>query len=623
MKSTGKILVWLWVVGLAGAEVEAQREVQNGSWTQWRGPGRSNLSGETGLLQEWPTGGPPLLWTVSGLGEGIASVSVAGGRLYTVGYRDDGEFLWALDAKSGQKLWARRAGPVVKENSLMRWLSQRTSTLDEDRLYTITARGELFCLRTSDGEEVWRKSYPNDFLSPRPAWGFCDYPLVDGEKLICCPAGPGATIVALKKQTGQILWQTAVPDANAAGYAATIVTDATGIRQYVLFLSKGLVGVAADDGRILWRYHGTAARIASSYTPIARGDFVFSANGYGGGMALLELSRSGEEIVAKEHYHHSFPFDPFQDSTVRVGEYIYAFRSPGSPVCIEMKTGNLAWGPVATNTKGKAALTFADRHLYIRRASGLMVLVEATPEAYREKGSFQIPEPEEAMGVTFPVVANRRLYLRDNSRLLCYNIAKGALAEPRANPQRTILALTEAERGTNAASSQTLPKGRDRVPDAVFVATPQDIVEKMLELAEVKQGDVVYDLGSGDGRIVITAARKYGCKAIGYEIDPALVTLSRKRVVESQVGALVRIEQTDLFTNDLSAADVIAVYLPPELLERLRPQFAKLKPGSRIVSHQFAIPNARPDQTLSAGSNEDGELHRLYLWRTPLTRSRR
>jgi hypothetical protein len=131
----------------------------------------------------------------------------------------------------------------------------------------------------------------------------------------------------------------------------------------------------------------------------------------------------------------------------------------------------------------------------------------------------------------------------------------------------------------------------NRAPDAVFIPTPQDVVERMLQVAGVKKNEVVVDLGSGDGRIVITAAKRYGCQAIGYE---------------------------DMFTLDLSGVELVTVFLYPRLLERLIPQFEKLKPGSRIVSHQFEMPGIKPDQIITTDSKEDGDKHRLFLWTTPL-----
>jgi len=159
---------------------------------------------------------------------------------------------------------------------------------------------------------------------------------------------------------------------------------------------------------------------------------------------------------------------------------------------------------------------------------------------------------------------------------------------------------------------------KTREPDVVFVPTPQDVVEKMLELVNVQSDDLLYDLGCGDGRIVVTAAKKYGCKAIGYDIDPERIKESLENVADNQVEDLVTIEQKDIFTLDLSQANVVTLYLLPSLNVKLIPQLEKLKPGSRIVSHDFAMKGVKPDKVLTLISNEDQAEHKVYLWTTPL-----
>ena len=164
--------------------------------------------------------------------------------------------------------------------------------------------------------------------------------------------------------------------------------------------------------------------------------------------------------------------------------------------------------------------------------------------------------------------------------------------------------------------------GRQKGPpahfDAIFVPTPQDVVEKMLELAKVKKTDLVYDLGCGDGRIVVTAAKKFGSKAVGFDLDPRCVELARASVQKENVGALVRIEQKDVFTLDLSQADVVTLYLGERLNAKLLPQLQKLKPGARIVSHHFHIEGRPPSRVCTSMSGEDGIEHTLYLWTAPL-----
>jgi predicted RNA methylase len=155
-------------------------------------------------------------------------------------------------------------------------------------------------------------------------------------------------------------------------------------------------------------------------------------------------------------------------------------------------------------------------------------------------------------------------------------------------------------------------------PDVIFVPTPQDVVDKMLELAKVKKGDLIYDLGCGDGRIVVTAAKKYGCRAIGYDIDPQRVEESLENVEQNNVGHLVRIEQKDIFTLDLSRANVVTFYLLAEMNVELIPQLERLRPGSRIVSHDFDMEGVKPDEVVQLVSEEDGREHEIYLWTSPL-----
>lgn len=160
-----------------------------------------------------------------------------------------------------------------------------------------------------------------------------------------------------------------------------------------------------------------------------------------------------------------------------------------------------------------------------------------------------------------------------------------------------------------------------RTPDILFVPTPPEVVDKMLELAGVGSDDLVYDLGCGDGRIVVTAAKRYGCRGVGYDIDPERVIESLENVRKNEVQNLVRIEQKDVFTLDLSKASVITLYLLSSLNVRLIPQLEKLRPGTRIVSHDFDMQGiVTPDQTVVVES-EGGVEHTVYLWTAPLKRN--
>ena len=171
---------------------------------------------------------------------------------------------------------------------------------------------------------------------------------------------------------------------------------------------------------------------------------------------------------------------------------------------------------------------------------------------------------------------------------------------------------------TPGATGKAADGGSPAVLFVEFVATPQDVVERMLEVAGVTKDDVVCDLGCGDGRIVVTAARRYGCRAVGYDLDPLRIQEARKNAAEHGVAHLVTIEQKDVLKADLRDASVVTLYLGPELNARLIPALQKLRPGSRIVSHQFAIGDLPPAKTVEMTSRDDGRKHTIYLWTGPL-----
>jgi outer membrane protein assembly factor BamB len=399
----------------------------SGHWVQWRGPDRSNVSVETGLLQTWPKEGPPLAWKAQGLGDGVASVAVAGGRVYTLGYRDDNEYVITLEEHTGKKLWDAKLGPSVKENPVMRWLTQRTPTVDEDRLYAVTARGDLICLQSADGKELWRKNYVQDFEGKKGVWGYCDYPLVDGDRLICAPGGAKATLVALNKKAGDVIWKCAIPSGDAAGYAATTVSD-FGVRHYINFLGGGVVGVAAKDGKLLWRYDKAANTLANIYTPFAGGDFVFCASGYGSGIALLKLARDGDGLQVREQYFSKRSLPPWYSNAIYREGHVYLGMTEWLE-CVALETGETVWKERGS-IGGPSNSVWADGRFYLRYSQGQVLLVEATPKGYAEKGRLQIPGAVEKRGSVAPVVAGGRLYLRDDDLLFCYDVLEGAPNRP-------------------------------------------------------------------------------------------------------------------------------------------------------------------------------------------------
>jgi outer membrane protein assembly factor BamB len=585
-----------------------------GHWPQWRGPNRDNVSTETGLLQEWPEEGPPLVWRVEGLGEGISPVSVTGGRLFTISRQDETEYVVALDEQTGRSLWSAYLGRTIQQHQLMQWLTQRTPTVDEDRLYAVSGLGDLACLRVSDGRELWRIRYEEDLEGRRGPYGFGDRPTVDGEMLIVTPGGAKAPVIALDKRSGEVRWKCIISELERLAYGTGLVAEIHGVRQYVTLLLNTVVGIAVDDGRLRWRHEIAASGPQfSTLTPFVRDDHVLVPAGYGQRVLLLKVVSHGDTFEASEVYAVRAFLDRFQDNTFLAGDHLYVFGNIAG--CYHWKTGEAVWQKRIGN---RAAATYADGRVYVRDVEGLVTLFEADPEDLAVRGKFTIPEAARSSGATFPVVAGGRLYLRDNDRLFCYEVR--AEAANRSQTAARTIVLSKPDLVEPSARDRRTPRtGVDRAPDAVFVPTPHDVVAAMLKLAGVEKQDVVYDLGSGDGRIVIAAAKQYGARAVGVEIDPELVKLSKQQVQENKLADLVTIRHEDMFLVDLSEADVVAAFLYPRLLERLKPQFAKLKPGSRIVSHQFAMPGAKPDQVITMVSEETGQTHTLSLWTIPLT----
>jgi len=387
-------------------------------WPQWRGPERTGISKETGLLKSWPADGPALVWKATGLGGGYATPSVAGGRIFGSGYRGSDEFVWALDEKTGKEAWSVRTGGAEKGVGYPEG-PRTTPTIDGELLYTLSAGGRFTCLESVTGKQRWQKDFKSEFGGRMMSdWGFSESPLVDGEKVVCTPGGTKGTVVALNKKSGEVIWQCA-DFTDRAAYSSPIVAEIGGVRQYIVLTDKRVGGVAARDGKLLWQA-SRPGRTAVIPTPIYHDNHVFVTSGYGVGCNLFKITANSGAFKAEEVYANTDMVN-HHGGVIRLGEHLYGHSDSKGWVCMEFKTGKVVW---SNRGVGKGAVSFADGMLYCRSEGrpGTVALVEATPDGYKEVGRFNQPDRSTKNSWPHPVIANGKLLLRDQDILLCYDV---------------------------------------------------------------------------------------------------------------------------------------------------------------------------------------------------------
>jgi outer membrane protein assembly factor BamB len=395
------------------AAAVASAAADGSDWPQWRGPNRDAVSAETGLLKQWPAGGPPTVWTASGLGKGYGSVAVRGDQVFVQGTEGSSSVVLCLQRVDGRRVWSRALGRSLDQDK--GGGPRGTPTVDGDTLFALSEAGDLACLRTSDGGVVWARNILADFGGRNPTWLISESPLVEGPHVIVSPGGRGAGMVALDKKTGKTVWA-AKELSDTAGYSSAVAADVQGVRTLITLTAEAAVGVRAGDGRLMFRYTKAANDTANITTPVLVGSRVFVTSAYNTGGALLQLSAVNGEVKADEVYftrdlmnHHG--------GVVHVNGYLYGF-SNAILTCLEAATGKVLW---RDRSVGKGSLTYADGRLYVLGESDTVGLVEASPAAYVERGRFQIAD-QGWPSWAHPVVSGGRLYLRNQGVLTVYDV---------------------------------------------------------------------------------------------------------------------------------------------------------------------------------------------------------
>ena len=409
-----RILIITFLIALLSGSVVLTGNGFAADWSQWFGPNRDGVSSETGLLKKWSDSGPVVLWRTP-LGEGFSSIAIARGAVYTMFAEGKDEYAVCLDAATGQERWRVKTGSNFSD-----WQGgngpRSTPIIDKERAFFLGANGQLYAIDVEDGEIVWSHHFQTEFISDPPHWGFSTSPLLEGELLVVEVGGSsGKSFIAFDKTTGRVAWTS---QDDAPSYASPIAITVSDIRQIVFFPVSGLVGVAAKDGRLLWRHPWQTGPDVNAATPVFLApDRLFISSGYGKGAAVIQLIFQNGQFAVKKVWRNRSMKNHFATSIHRKG-YLYGFDN-AILKCIAAETGQEQWRKRGFQ---KGSLIFADGYLIVLGEQGKLALVEAIPEAYIEKASAQVLSPR---CWTPPTLANGRLYLRNHTEMVCLDLRSG------------------------------------------------------------------------------------------------------------------------------------------------------------------------------------------------------
>jgi outer membrane protein assembly factor BamB len=379
---------------------------EEAAWPRWRGPRGDGISQETNWSAASLAGGPKVLWRAS-VGAGYSAVSVAGGRLYTLGSRDEKDVVSCLDAGTGKMQWehsyACDAGDYAGPRA--------TPALDGGSVYTFSRAGHVFCLDTADGKVKWSRDLAAEMKAMPPQWGFSGSPVIEGDMLLL---NAGKSGVALDKATGKTLWAS---EPAAAGYASPTAFETKGGKGVALFGAKALYGVDAKSGRKLWEFPWETSYDVNAADPVVSGSRIFISSGYGRGCALLDVA-SGQPTVVWQNKAMRNHFG----SCLLIEGCLYGIdgnAGRGVLRCLAFATGTEKWN----KDVGFGSVTAAGGKLIVLNEKGEVIVAEASPVAYRETARCaSLGSPK---FWTVPVLCGGRLYCRnDKGALVCLDLSR-------------------------------------------------------------------------------------------------------------------------------------------------------------------------------------------------------
>lgn len=391
----------------AGAMALAQATQGGADWPRFRGPNNDGISPETGINRDWAARPPQVLWQVPLTDGGYAGPSVANGLVFIIDHEGSQSIVRALRLTDGTEVWRFAYEDGDRPNY---GFARATPTVDGPRVYTMSRFGKLHCLEAATGRLIWMRDVVRDFNGQLPRWEIAVSPLVDGDRLIVQPGGPGAAVVALNKMTGETIWQGGGD--GRPGYASPFVATIGGKRQYVTTDANGALGVDPDNGRRLWHFPWPTRHGVNAATPLVIGDSVFIASGYGQGAALADI-RGGEAV---ERWRSPALQAHFNSPVYHRG-HIYGTGDPGVLTCLDPRTGRALWSAPGFEKGGMVLVD--DLIIALAGSTGDLVLVRATPERYEELGRIR---PLGGQSWTAPIVAQGRIIVRNRTTLACLSL---------------------------------------------------------------------------------------------------------------------------------------------------------------------------------------------------------
>jgi outer membrane protein assembly factor BamB len=378
-------------------------------WTAFRGPNADGISPETGINKSWSASPPRQLWRQSLSDGGFAGPASAHGLVYIIDHQGNQDVIRAFDLQTGQEKWRYSYEDASGDNY---GYSRSTPAIDGETLYTVSRMGKLLSLEAKTGKLLWQKDLIAEFGGRRPSWDIAVSPVIDDEKLIVVPGGNNASVVALNKKDGQVIWKGG--GSEAPGYATPVVATINGKKQYVCFLAKSVTGVDAENGQVIWRHPWSTSYDVNAATPLVIGDSVFITSGYGTGCAMLDI-QGGRVSVRWQNREMKSRFS----SPIYYDGHIYGTTEPGELLCMDPNTGRVLWQQRGFEWGGLMGVDGA--LIVMNGAEGDVVLVERSPAAYKELGRIK---PLGGRSWTAPILSRGRLIVRNNDAIACLDLKK-------------------------------------------------------------------------------------------------------------------------------------------------------------------------------------------------------